>query len=90
MRAVVHSFEGTGNQVLGDGIMALWGTPMAREDPTLHERTTHEGLAWPLGSFQTMTHTFSDSHTHVWYGLCCHNSACYIAIYNLIVRSQKE
>ena len=28
----VHRFEGTVNQVLGDGIMALFGAPMAHED----------------------------------------------------------
>src|SRR5436853_7074735 len=29
MMAAVHRFEGTVNQVLGDGIMALFGAPMA-------------------------------------------------------------
>lgn len=29
---VVHRYEGTVNQVLGDGIMALFGAPVARED----------------------------------------------------------
>ena len=28
----VHRFEGTFNQVLGDGIMALFGAPVAHED----------------------------------------------------------
>src|SRR5262249_26149672 len=28
----VHRFEGTVNQVLGDGIMALFGAPVAHED----------------------------------------------------------
>ena len=28
----VHQFEGTVNQVMGDGIMALFGAPLARED----------------------------------------------------------
>src|SRR5215468_3987554 len=28
----VHRFEGTVNQVLGDGIMALFGAPLAHED----------------------------------------------------------
>ena len=28
----VHRFEGTGNQVMGDGIMALFGAPIAHED----------------------------------------------------------
>ena len=32
MKEVVHRYEGTVNQVLGDGIMALFGAPVARED----------------------------------------------------------
>jgi class 3 adenylate cyclase len=28
----VHFFEGTVNQVMGDGIMALFGAPLANED----------------------------------------------------------
>ena len=32
MMAAVHRYEGTVNQVMGDGIMALFGAPMAHED----------------------------------------------------------
>ena len=32
MMDAVHRFEGTVNQVLGDGIMALFGAPIAHED----------------------------------------------------------
>jgi class 3 adenylate cyclase/tetratricopeptide (TPR) repeat protein len=32
MMSAVHSFEGTVNQVMGDGIMALFGAPLAHED----------------------------------------------------------
>ena len=32
MMAAVHRYEGTVNQVLGDGIMALFGAPLAHED----------------------------------------------------------
>jgi Adenylate and Guanylate cyclase catalytic domain len=32
MMDTVHRYEGTVNQVLGDGIMALFGAPMAHED----------------------------------------------------------
>ena len=28
----VHRYEGTVNQVMGDGIMALFGAPLAHED----------------------------------------------------------
>ena len=32
LMAAVHRFEGTVNQVMGDGIMALFGAPLAHED----------------------------------------------------------
>src|SRR5262245_60078794 len=32
LMAAVHRYEGTGNQVMGDGIMALFGAPLAHED----------------------------------------------------------
>src|SRR5262245_5560729 len=32
MMAAVHQYEGTVNQVMGDGIMALFGAPVAHED----------------------------------------------------------
>ncbi len=32
MMEAVHRYEGTVNQVMGDGIMALFGTPLAHED----------------------------------------------------------
>ena len=35
MMNAVHRFEGTVNQVLGDGIMALFGAPLAHEDHAL-------------------------------------------------------
>jgi class 3 adenylate cyclase/tetratricopeptide (TPR) repeat protein len=32
MMAAIHKYEGTVNQVMGDGIMALFGAPLAHED----------------------------------------------------------
>jgi class 3 adenylate cyclase len=32
MMEAVHRYQGTVNQVLGDGIMALFGAPLAHED----------------------------------------------------------
>src|SRR5262249_9161261 len=43
MMDAVHRFEGTVNQVLGDGIMALFGAPIAHEDHTL--RACYAALA---------------------------------------------
>ncbi|MBM3226508.1 MAG: adenylate/guanylate cyclase domain-containing protein, partial [Candidatus Tectomicrobia bacterium] len=43
MMGAVHRFEGTVNQVLGDGIMALFGAPIAHEDHAL--RACYAALA---------------------------------------------
>ena len=43
MMEAVHRFEGTVNQVLGDGIMALFGAPIAHEDHAL--RACYTALA---------------------------------------------
>jgi class 3 adenylate cyclase len=42
MLAEVHRYEGTVNQFLGDGIMALFGAPIAHEDHA--QRTVHAAL----------------------------------------------
>jgi class 3 adenylate cyclase len=49
----VHRFEGTVNQVLGDGIMALFGAPIAHEDHAL--RACYASLA-----MQTAMHPYAD------------------------------
>jgi class 3 adenylate cyclase/tetratricopeptide (TPR) repeat protein len=43
MMAAVHRYEGTVNQVMGDGIMALFGAPIAHEDYAL--RACYAALA---------------------------------------------
>jgi class 3 adenylate cyclase len=43
MMDAVHGYEGTVNQVLGDGIMALFGAPIAHEDHAL--RACYASLA---------------------------------------------
>src|SRR6267142_6502792 len=43
MMEAVHRYEGTVNQVLGDGIMALFGAPLAHEDHSL--RACYAALA---------------------------------------------
>ena len=44
MMAAVHRYEGTVNQVMGDGIMALFGAPVAHEDHAV--RACH--AAWRM------------------------------------------
>jgi class 3 adenylate cyclase len=43
MMVAVHRYEGTVNQVLGDGIMALFGAPLAHEDHAM--RACYAALA---------------------------------------------
>src|SRR5262245_40668887 len=43
MMDAVHRYEGTVNQVMGDGIMALFGAPLAHEDHAV--RACHASLA---------------------------------------------
>jgi hypothetical protein len=40
MMAAVHRYEGTVNQVMGDGIMALFGAPIAHEDHAVQRART--------------------------------------------------
>jgi class 3 adenylate cyclase/tetratricopeptide (TPR) repeat protein len=53
MMEAVHRFEGTVNQVLGDGIMALFGAPIAHEDHAL--RACYAALA-----MQTAMQAYTD------------------------------
>src|SRR5262245_55195354 len=53
MMDAVHRFEGTVNQVLGDGIMALFGAPIAHEDHAL--RACYAALA-----MQTAMHSYTE------------------------------
>jgi class 3 adenylate cyclase len=54
MMDAVHRFEGTVNQVLGDGIMALFGAPIAHEDHAL--RACYAALAMQA-AMQSTTET---------------------------------
>jgi class 3 adenylate cyclase/tetratricopeptide (TPR) repeat protein len=53
MLAAVHRYEGTVNQIMGDGIMALFGAPLAHEDHAL--RACYAALA-----MQTVLRRYSD------------------------------
>jgi len=52
MLAEVHRYEGTVNQFLGDGIMALFGAPIAHEDHARRAVHAALGIARALESYQ--------------------------------------
>ncbi len=43
MMEAVHRYEGTVSQVMGDGIMALFGAPVAHEDHAVRAATRPSG-----------------------------------------------
>src|SRR5688572_27178210 len=54
MIEAVHRYDGTVNQVMGDGIMAIFGAPIAHEDHTL--RACYAALA-----MQTVIQTYAEA-----------------------------
>src|SRR4029079_16210436 len=52
MLAEVHRYEGTVNQFLGDGIMALFGAPISHEDHARRAVHAALGIARALESYQ--------------------------------------
>src|SRR5712692_4407895 len=52
MLAEVHRYEGTVNQFLGDGIMALFGAPIAHEDHARRAVHAALGIARTLDAYQ--------------------------------------
>jgi Adenylate and Guanylate cyclase catalytic domain len=56
MMDAVHRFDGTVNQVLGDGIMALFGAPIAHEDHALRASYAALALAETLGMLPLQAH----------------------------------
>ena len=53
MLAEVHRYEGTVNQFLGDGIMALFGAPIAHEDHARRAVLAALGIQRALGAYAT-------------------------------------
>jgi class 3 adenylate cyclase len=62
MMEAVHRYEGTVNQVMGDGIMALFGAPVAHEDhgvracyAALQMQGASVGTPWTCGALRAST-----------------------------------
>jgi class 3 adenylate cyclase/tetratricopeptide (TPR) repeat protein len=59
MMEAVHRYEGTVNQVMGDGIMALFGAPIAHEDHTVracYAALEMQAAIWRYGDEVRRTH----------------------------------
>jgi predicted ATPase/class 3 adenylate cyclase len=69
MMEAVHRYEGTVNQVLGDGIMALFGAPLAHEDHAL--RACYAALAMQdeMRRYRKMIGQSEESGMHIGVGL---------------------
>jgi class 3 adenylate cyclase/tetratricopeptide (TPR) repeat protein len=52
MLAEIHHYEGTVNQFLGDGLMALFGAPVAHEDHARRAALAALGMQSALGAFR--------------------------------------
>ena len=67
MMDAVHLYDGTVNQVMGDGIMALFGAPMAFEDHAV--RACHAALAMFAALHQRARYIVADAHLQLRVGL---------------------
>jgi class 3 adenylate cyclase/tetratricopeptide (TPR) repeat protein len=69
MMDAVHRYEGTVNQVLGDGIMALFGAPLAHEDHAL--RACYAALAMQdeMRRYRQRLGQSEDSGLHIGVGM---------------------
>src|SRR5262249_5843730 len=56
MMEAVHRYEGTVNQVLGDGIMALFGAPIAHEDHAVRACYAALAMQAALGAYAEEVH----------------------------------
>jgi class 3 adenylate cyclase len=54
--AIEGRYEGTVNQFLGDGVMALFGAPIAHEDHARRGVQTALGIAKALGAYAEQLH----------------------------------
>jgi len=52
MLAEIHAYEGTVNQFLGDGLMALFGAPVAHEDHAVRAAHAALGMQRALGRYR--------------------------------------
>ena len=69
MMDAVHHYEGTVNQVLGDGIMALFGAPLAHEDHALRACYAALAMQEEMRRYRQMIGQSEESGLHIGIGL---------------------
>jgi class 3 adenylate cyclase/pimeloyl-ACP methyl ester carboxylesterase len=69
MLAEVHRYEGTVNQFLGDGLMALFGAPIAHEDHSVRAVHAALGIQRALARYRDRLQTERGIHFQVRMGL---------------------
>jgi len=69
MMDAVHKYEGTVNQVLGDGIMALFGSPLAHEDHALRACYTALAMQDEMKRYRQRAGQSEESGLHIGVGL---------------------
>src|SRR3990167_1019532 len=63
MLAEIHRYEGTVNQFLGDGLMALFGAPVAHEDHAQRAARAALGVQRALAGYRDEVQARSEEHT---------------------------
>jgi class 3 adenylate cyclase/tetratricopeptide (TPR) repeat protein len=69
MIEAVHCYEGTVNQVMGDGIMALFGAPIAQEDHAVHACYAALRMLDSVGKYGVATHRSGATPAQIRVGL---------------------
>src|SRR5256712_5186627 len=69
MMEAVHRYEGTVNQVMGDGIMALFGAPLAHEDHAV--RACYAALRMHKAMADRKSTRLNSSHDQISYAVFC-------------------
>jgi tetratricopeptide (TPR) repeat protein len=69
MMAAVHRYEGTVNQVMGDGIMALFGAPIAHEDHAVRACYTALAMQAAVKQYATEVQRTKGIPLHIRVGL---------------------
>jgi hypothetical protein len=66
LMAAVHRYEGTVNQVMGDGIMALFGAPIAHEDHAVRACYAALAMQEAIGRYSAEVRRGHGVEVHIW------------------------